>query len=104
MGTTHEWLAADGMARVRKRVPYSFTSVRWIKIRGYLFGYFSAEPPNEPAHIHVKGQGGTAKLFLGPVRTARSTYTRTVTREIERIVKRNEDLFLAMWHARHVDD
>jgi hypothetical protein len=66
-------------------------------------GFFSREPVNEPPHVHVMGNGGHAKIFLDPVRIAWSTYTRIVTRDIERIVRRDRDLFLALWRARHVD-
>jgi hypothetical protein len=83
-------------------VPYSFTDVPWLRIGGYRFGFFSREPVAEPPHIHVVGNGGSAKVFLEPVRIVRSTYTRTVTRDIERLIRRNKDLFVAMWHARHV--
>jgi len=77
--------------------------VPWVRIRGYRFGFFSLEPVSEPAHIHVVGNGGTAKVFLEPVHTVRSTYTRAVTRDIERIARQHKELFLAMWRTRRVD-
>lgn len=79
--------------REREALPF-------IEIRGYLFGFFVSEPPNEPAHVHVKGKGGSAKLWLGPVRLVRSSYPAAATSEIVGIVNDEEDRFLEMWRER----
>lgn len=75
----------------------------FIRIRGYLFGFFSREPPHELPHIHVKGRGGKAKLWLSPIRLVRSTYTRSETSDIVAIVNDNEQSFVEMWHERFRD-
>jgi len=78
----------------------SCEGVPFVEIRGYLFGFFVAEPLSEPPRVHVKGKGGSAKFWLGPVRLVRSTYTRNVTREVGRIVEKNEMMFVTMWERR----
>jgi hypothetical protein len=62
-----------------------------------------AEPPNEPAHLHVKGKGGTARLWLRPLRLVRSTYSPNETREIVEIAANEEGRFLEMWRERFGD-
>lgn len=73
------------------------SSVPFIKIRGYLFGFFVSEPPNEPRHVHVKGKGGRAKLWLDPVRLVQSSYTEVETSEIVEVVRAEEHRFMEMW-------
>lgn len=75
----------------------------FVEIRGYLFGFFVAEPRNEPAHIHVKGKGGTAKVWLQPARLARTSYSEGQTREILQVVEEQEIRFMEMWLERSSD-
>jgi hypothetical protein len=74
--------------------------VPFVEIRGYLFGFFVSEPPNEPPHVHVKGKGGTAKLWLEPVRLVRSDYSVGETSDIVEIVRNEEARFMGMWRER----
>lgn len=75
----------------------------FVEIRGYLFGFFVSEPPHEAAHIHVKGKGGSAKLWLRPIRLIRSSYSASATREIVEIAEQQEDRFWEMWRERFSD-
>ena len=72
-------------------------------IRGFRFGVHTHEPHFEPMHVHVTGKGGRAKFWLRPVRIRSSTYNRSVTRDIERIVRRREVVFVRMWERIHGD-
>lgn len=75
----------------------------FVRIRGYRFGLFSSEPAHEPTHIHVEGNGGSAKLWLRPIRLIRSTYSKGKTREIVRIARKHEEEFLEIWRERFGD-
>ena len=77
--------------------------VPWIRIRGYLFGLYSAEPIHEPPHVHVTGKGGSAKFWLGPVRVVFSTYTRNATREIVDVVNEREQQLMEAWREHFSD-
>jgi len=87
----------------RRKASSENACLPFVRIRGYLFGFYVSEPPEEPAHIHVKGKGGTAKLWLRPVRLGRSTYTSSETSEIVDIATHEEERFLEMWHERFGD-
>ena len=43
-----------------------------LRKHGFVF-YFFAHEPTEPPHVHVDRGGGTAKLWLNPVRVAWTT-------------------------------
>ncbi|MBU6422481.1 MAG: DUF4160 domain-containing protein [Chloroflexota bacterium] len=75
----------------------------FIRIRGYLFGFYVSEPANEPPHIHVKGRGGRAKLWLDPVEVEESRYSRGETGEIVRIVHEQQTRFMEAWRERFGD-
>lgn len=75
----------------------------FIEIHGYLFGFFVSEPPLEPPHVHVKGKGGKAKLWLRPVRLVHSSYSAGATGEIVAVVQEQEARFLEMWRERFSD-
>lgn len=75
----------------------------FIEIRGYRFGVFVSEPPYEAPHIHVKGKGGAAKLWLNPVRLVRSSYAVNETSEIVDVVRKEESRFLEMWREQFGD-
>jgi hypothetical protein len=74
-----------------------------VRIRGSSFGFYSAEPAREPAHVHVNGKGGNAKLWLRPVRLVFSTYTRSETSDIVDVVHEQEDKFVEMWREHFGD-
>lgn len=72
----------------------------FIRIRGYLFGFFVSEPTHEPPHIHVKGKGGKAKLWLDPVRVVESSYSKGQTREIVAVVKKQQERLMEAWREQ----
>lgn len=76
----------------------------FLLIRGFRFGVVTHELEFEPMHVHVRGKGGRAKFWLRPVRLKGSTYNRSVTRDIERIVRRHEMTFVRMWERTHGHD
>ncbi len=76
----------------------------FVVIRGFRFGVRTRELEFEPMHVHVTGKGGEAKFWLRPVRAEVSTYNRNVTRDIERIVRENESVFVGMWERIHGRD
>jgi len=45
-----------------------------LRYKGYVLFFFSSEgEPRESMHVHVRGQGGEAKIWLEPeVKVARS--------------------------------
>jgi hypothetical protein len=62
-----------------------------------------SEPRHEPPHVHVKGKGGSAKLWLGPVKVVRSSYAVSDTSEIVDIVREREDTFMERWREQFGD-
>lgn len=68
--------------------------------KGYRFR-FSAADRAEPMHVHIRGGGGSAKVWLAPtVRLERSHgYTRAQMREIAKITNRERGRFTAAWRA-----
>jgi len=65
-----------------------------LRIGPYRF-FFYAGDGVEPPHIHAERERNIAKLWLGPVRLARSGGFRPAElRDIERLVNDNETTFL----------
>ena len=65
----------------------------------YRFYFFSNES-GEPAHVHVRRDHATAKLWLQPVViAAASNFGIPELRRIERIVRVRRGLFLERWNA-----
>ena len=68
---------------------------------GLRYFFFSNEgSPREPPHIHVKGSGRDAKVWLQPDVSAADSYGFN-SGEIARIlltVRQNRTLFLKAWH------
>ena len=65
----------------------------------YRFYFFSHEP-NEPPHMHVDRDTGTAKLWLQPVALARSSgFSAKELGEIQRIVRAQQANLLEAWHG-----
>ena len=70
----------------------------WLIERGYRFGTVAADCAEAP-HVHVRGHGGAAKLWLAPLRSALVVgYNARDVREITRIVRVPEKEFLRRWH------
>ena len=62
--------------------------------------YFYAGDRAEPPHIHVEGDGGEAKYWLGPVSlTDAWGYSARELNGIQRIVETHGDEFARAWHA-----
>ena len=61
--------------------------------------YFYAEEGTEPPHVHVDKGGGTAKLWLQPVRLARAENLKvSEVRRIIRIAERQQTFLLEAWY------
>jgi len=69
-----------------------------LRVRGFRFR-FRASDGGEPPHVHVDGNGGSAKLWLVPkVRIERSRkYSREQIGEISRIAGENRQAWLESW-------
>jgi hypothetical protein len=71
-----------------------------LRYKGYALFFFSSEgEPREPMHVHVRGQGGEAKIWLEPeVKAARSRDIPAQTlRELVRLVRQQRGLFVYSW-------
>ena len=73
---------------------------------GLRFFFFSNEgSPREPPHIHVKGGGCDAKVWIEPNVSIADSYgftSRELTR-IVRIVMENRDFILRAWYDHFAD-
>lgn len=67
-----------------------------LEIDGYEFLFRSNDCP-EPPHVHVRGNGGSAKVWLDPVRLARSSYNRRRTDEVLSIVIGHQGYLSGRW-------
>lgn len=68
---------------------------------GLRYYFFSNEgQPSEPAHIHVKGGGRDAKVWLEPEIVIADSYgfNSGELSTILRVVAENRDLILRAWH------
>ncbi len=71
------------------------TVLRW---NGHRFYFFSNES-DEPPHIHVDKGGATAKIWLRPVRVARSIgYAAHELTALTRKVEAEREAFEKAWH------
>lgn len=72
-----------------------------IRYKGFRFFFYSNEGnPREPTHVHVRGEGGEAKLWLRPavrVATSDGLDARTL-RELTGVVEQNVELIERTWH------
>jgi hypothetical protein len=56
--------------------------------------------PNEPPHVHVDGDGASAKFWLEPVALARNIgFSAHVLGDLHRRVRQNQATLLEAWHA-----
>lgn len=72
-----------------------------LRYRNLRFFFFSNEgSPREPVHVHVEGDGGEAKLWLGPeVTVARSAgFNRRQLSELVRVAIENREAMERTWH------
>jgi Domain of unknown function (DUF4160) len=73
---------------------------------GLRFFFFSNEgSPPEPVHIHVKGRGCDAKIWVEPDVSIADSYGFT-SRELAyilKIVTSNRDTILRAWHDHFAD-
>jgi hypothetical protein len=64
----------------------------------YKFFFYSAEG-KEPPHVHIRRDRATAKLWLDPVRLARSrSFGDHELRAIQKLVVENRDRILEAWN------
>jgi Domain of unknown function (DUF4160) len=73
--------------------------------RGLRYFFFSNEgAPRERPHIHIKGGGRDAKIWLDPLSVADSYgfNSREIARIIQ-VVMDNRDLILRAWHEHFGD-
>ena len=72
-----------------------------FRYKGFRFFFYSNEgQPREPAHVHVRGDGGEVKFWLHPaVRVAVSDGLDARTlRELGGVVEQNVELIERTWH------
>lgn len=72
-----------------------------FRYKGLRFFFYSNEgDPRESVHIHVRGDGGEAKLWLQPtVRVAQSDgFSAKVLRELLQVTRENESLIIEAWN------
>jgi len=77
-----------------------------LRYKGYKFFFFSNEGlPREPVHVHVRGPGGLAKIWIEPeVMTAHSSgIPAKILRELVRFVAEHRDYFIDIW-KEYFDD
>jgi len=74
--------------------------------RGLSYFFYSNEgQPPEPPHIHIRGGGRDAKIWLEPEVSIAESYgfnPRELS-NILRVVMENRDLLLREWHDRFSD-
>jgi hypothetical protein len=73
---------------------------------GLRYFFFSNEgSPREPPHVHVKGGGRDAKLWLEPEVSVAESYgfnSRELT-SMMRAIDENRELILRVWHEHFGD-
>ena len=72
-----------------------------FRYKGIRFFFYSNEgSPREPLHIHARGNGGDAKIWLFPdARIASSDgFGRSEQLEIIRVVEEHQDEIRRAWH------
>ena len=70
-----------------------------LRIHGFRIGFFQADLA-EPPHVHVRKQGGDAKVWLDPVEVAGSRGFRPhELNEVVRIIVEFRGLLMAAWVA-----
>jgi hypothetical protein len=77
-----------------------------LRESGLRYFFFSNEgSPREPPHVHVKGSGCDAKIWLEPEIAIADSYgfnSRQLARIVS-IVTQNRDVILTAWHEHFAD-
>ncbi|TFW30442.1 DUF4160 domain-containing protein [Duganella callida] len=71
-----------------------------LRYKGYALFFYSSEGiPREPMHVHVRGHGGVAKIWLEPdvIPANSSGIPARTMREIVRLVRSQRALFISSW-------
>ena len=72
-----------------------------LRYKGFRFFFYSNEgSPREPVHVHVRGGGSEAKLWLEPqVRVATSHgFDAGALRELVGVAEGNREMIERAWH------
>lgn len=72
-----------------------------LRYKGFRFFFYSNEGvPREPLHIHVRGAGGEAKLWLEPAIAVAFShgYDAATLRELADVTSSNRDMIERSWH------
>jgi len=71
-----------------------------IRIIGAYRFFFYSNEGEEPPHIHVMREKSSAKFWLRPVRLVNASgFKGAELRNLEKIVTKNQTLFLEAWDA-----
>ena len=72
-----------------------------LRHNGFRFFFYSREP-DEPAHIHVIGRGGTAKVWLASMKFHKIYGLKPKDqKDILEIIMANKDLLTSEWSKYH---
>jgi hypothetical protein len=77
-----------------------------LRYKGYTFFFYSSEGvPREPVHVHVRGHGGVAKIWIEPqvMAAGSSGIPAKALRELIRVAGGNRDYFIDRW-KEYFDD
>lgn len=72
-----------------------------FRYKGFRFFFYANEgSPREPMHVHVRGGGSEAKLWLEPrMRVATSDgFDSATLRELVEVAQANRELIERTWH------
>ena len=73
---------------------------------GYRFFFYSNEgDPREPIHVHIRGHGQDAKIWLDPSPTVADSYGMNARdlANVVRMVERKAELIKNAWHEHFRD-
>ena len=59
--------------------------------------YFHSSDGNEPPHVHVKSNTGTAKVWIQSGKISHSNMNARENVEITRVINQNRESFLSAW-------
>ncbi|MYM70155.1 DUF4160 domain-containing protein [Pseudoduganella sp. FT55W] len=71
-----------------------------LRYKGYALFFYSSEGfPREPMHIHVRGNGGDAKIWLEPeiMVASSAAIPAKKLRELISLVREQRELFIEAW-------
>jgi hypothetical protein len=70
-----------------------------LRVGPYRF-YFYSHEPNEPAHVRVDRDAGSAKFWLNPIGLVRNLGLRASDlRDVERIIRDHQGQLLEAWNG-----